>query len=137
MKKKLSPIKIVFIALGSLMLLAVIAVFIFSAQVGGKLTFGKKTKHVGGDGGSMYPTLSWCDYEGGPDKCSEIANTQNRRVVPELILKDKDFKPERGMIVDVKHDGVEYGKRIVGLPGDTLLINDGYLYSKLKTKCQI
>lgn len=98
------------------------------AEVDGKLMWGKRTKHVGGDGGSMYPTLSWCDYEGGMEDCSKIANTQNRRVAPEFIIKDSDFKPEHQMIVEIPHDGYNLAKRIVGLPGDVLKINDGYLY---------
>lgn len=116
------------IVLAVVFLLVVVIVLLTIPMVGGKFALGKKTKHIGGTGGSMYPTLSWCSDEGGPENCSEVANTQNRRVIPELIVAGKDFKPEHGMIVEVEKDGTKYGKRIVGLPGDTLLINDGYLY---------
>lgn len=36
--------------------------------------------------------------------------------------------PQRGDIISFKHDGQIYGKRVIGIPGDSIEFHDGYVY---------
>lgn len=74
----------------------------------------------------MYPTLAWCSHYGGPEDCSKSANEEAFRIATELIIKEDNFKPERGMIVAFKNRGGF--DRIIGLPGERVIFNNGYVY---------
>ena len=80
--------------------------------------------------GFMYPTFSWCDDKKalGIENCQKI--DVNEALIPILLEKDKDFKPERGMIVrikDVKQNNFLI-LRIIALPDETIKLNNGYVY---------
>ena len=89
---------------------------------------GKKTVHIPIQGPSMYPTLAWCSDYGGPENCAEEANRNGRRMVPEFIVRGDDYVPTNGEIVSLQDDSKEIVKRVVGVPGDVLRMDGGYLY---------
>ncbi|MCS7091774.1 MAG: S26 family signal peptidase [Patescibacteria group bacterium] len=85
-----------------------------------------KTKYYRVGGGDMYPTFAWCYHYDGLEDYAKSANEESFRLAPELILKDENFKPQRGMIVAFKNrQGID---RIIALPGDRVVLNNGYVY---------
>ena len=79
---------------------------------------------------SMLPTLANGDYllaAKWPYGYSRYSLPGELPLIPDRILADE---PERGDIVIFKHpvDGVDYIKRAIGLPGDTIEMRDGVLF---------
>jgi|GEM_PF-4570476 len=97
-------------------------------MVGEKMVVGKRTIHVPVVGPSMYPTFAWCSDVGGLEDCAVAANQNSRRIIPEFFAVEDKFVPELEMIVSINHESRGIVKRIVGLPGDVLKLNGGYLY---------
>ena len=65
-------------------------------------------------GNSMYPTLH--DFD--------------------VVITEKKFTPERGDIIVLnKEDGDHLIKRVIGLPGETVQIIDGYIYINNELFC--
>lgn len=127
-KKKIS--KILLILFVFLVSLIGAAYFLFKkseegSYIGSRWVKGKTQVYRVG-GGYMYPTLAWCLHYGGLEDCSKVADEESFRLAPELILRDDNFKPQRGMIVAFKNrGGID---RIIGLPNEKIIFNNGYVY---------
>jgi signal peptidase I len=132
--------------------LAVIAIPILGMSVNeGSKLLGLKTIPVPVVGtGSMYPSLFWAKSEGGPEDDEKVV-IEEYRSTPHLYKRYKGFtilgkkyferRISRGDMVAFKNDQTRvilkeegkddnagFIKRVIGLPGDTIELRDGFVY---------
>jgi signal peptidase I len=100
--------------------------------------------------GSMYPSLFWVKEEGGPDDSADMVVSEYRTTphmyhyFPGITVNHKlylhrqigfldlvTFKSNQTAVIlesESKDTSLGFIKRVLGLPGDTIQIRDGYLY---------